>query len=255
MSDAELSPKEFGEYLREQRLAHDMSLRSLAKMLKVSPTYISHIENGRADPPACELICCIADILSLDPNELQLKSGRWEEHVAAKLLTRPAFRKRVAEALSKTEDELDAQPVLPEDKDAIRRLGEVLKRNLWRMPRYPTTDVEQIAMYDLLKGFQEALIRLEQFSALVNERTKAYQMSLSQMACIASAIAHLDELCGYQPNAADIEALKTSMKPETVDDFLIEAHRLGLLPLSRGPIQNRPKFAAYLKSRTNQEDP
>src|ERR1700677_181380 len=40
-----------GRALRELRIMHGLSMRKAGELIGVSDSYISHIENGRADPP------------------------------------------------------------------------------------------------------------------------------------------------------------------------------------------------------------
>ena len=56
----------FGEYLREVRRAQRISLRTLAKEVNKTPTYISDIENGNNRPPDKELLDAILDALMVD---------------------------------------------------------------------------------------------------------------------------------------------------------------------------------------------
>ena len=64
----------FGEYLREVRRAQRISLRSLAKAVNKTPTYISDIENGNNRPPDKELLDAI--LAALKVNEFPSLKGK-----------------------------------------------------------------------------------------------------------------------------------------------------------------------------------
>jgi len=56
-----------GEHLREARRARNLSLRTLADRLGVSPSLISQIETGRANPSVSTLYAIAAELdVSLD---------------------------------------------------------------------------------------------------------------------------------------------------------------------------------------------
>jgi len=64
--------KTFGDYLRELRIIRDVSLRKLAKELKMDVGNLSKIETGRLKPPMKEdFIDDAADILKLKKEEKQ----------------------------------------------------------------------------------------------------------------------------------------------------------------------------------------
>ena len=66
---------EMGEHLREARRARHLSLRDLAERLGVSPSLISQIETGRANPSVSTLYAIAAELdVSLD--ELLFNDGR-----------------------------------------------------------------------------------------------------------------------------------------------------------------------------------
>lgn len=65
-----MNRKEFGCWLRAQREARmppmQMSVRQLASQAVICPTYLSRIERGECPPPQPEVLCRIADALSID---------------------------------------------------------------------------------------------------------------------------------------------------------------------------------------------
>jgi transcriptional regulator with XRE-family HTH domain len=68
--------KSFGALVRREREAKEIGLREMAKMIGVSPTYLSKIERGDFDPPAEDKVRRIAKIIARDPDELLALAGR-----------------------------------------------------------------------------------------------------------------------------------------------------------------------------------
>lgn len=68
--------KSFGALVRREREAREIGLREMAKMIGVSPTYLSKIERGDFDPPAEDKVRKIAEIIARDPDELLALAGR-----------------------------------------------------------------------------------------------------------------------------------------------------------------------------------
>lgn len=67
----------FGEVIRAARKEAGVSQRGLAKSLRVDFTYLSKLENDRADYPAKEdVIRSLAQHLDLDEDELVFLAGR-----------------------------------------------------------------------------------------------------------------------------------------------------------------------------------
>jgi transcriptional regulator with XRE-family HTH domain len=79
----------FGQYVREQREAKGIGLREMAKMIGVSPTYLSKIERGEFDPPAEDKVKRIAEIIFRDPDELLALAGRVPTDLVNIILRRP----------------------------------------------------------------------------------------------------------------------------------------------------------------------
>lgn len=63
-----------GEYLREQRLSAELSLRQLAEQAGVSNPYLSQIERGLRRPSA-EVLQQIAKALRISAQQLYLQAG------------------------------------------------------------------------------------------------------------------------------------------------------------------------------------
>ena len=72
-----VSEKEkFGEFVRRERKAKEIGLREMAKMIGVSPTYLSKIERDEFPPPAEDKVRKIATIIGCDADELLARAGR-----------------------------------------------------------------------------------------------------------------------------------------------------------------------------------
>jgi transcriptional regulator with XRE-family HTH domain len=65
-----------GEIIREARLAKDKSLREQAKLLEITPSYLSDIENDRRVPSE-DVLRKITNQLDLDFDHLMALAGRF----------------------------------------------------------------------------------------------------------------------------------------------------------------------------------
>lgn len=82
--------KPFGKYLREKRTAKGYSLRGFAELLGVSPTYISHVEQGKVDsPPTAKLVRRAAELLGENPDEMIVMAGRVPEDLPKIIQSQP----------------------------------------------------------------------------------------------------------------------------------------------------------------------
>jgi transcriptional regulator with XRE-family HTH domain len=68
--------EKFGAFIRRQREAKERGLREMAKMIGVSPTYLSKVERDEFPPPAEDKVKAIAKIIECDPDELLARAGR-----------------------------------------------------------------------------------------------------------------------------------------------------------------------------------
>lgn len=71
--------KTFGQRLREKRLEKGFSLRKFAEQVGVSPTYLSHVEQGVADPPTADRVKTMAELLGENADEMIALAGRMPE--------------------------------------------------------------------------------------------------------------------------------------------------------------------------------
>lgn len=101
--------KTLGEVIRNARVALGHSLRALAAMLDVTPSYLSDIENDRRIP-AEAVLSRIAYLLGLDTDALMVMAGRFGESAEQYMRRQPEairlFRK-ISEA-NLGEDQLRA---------------------------------------------------------------------------------------------------------------------------------------------------
>jgi transcriptional regulator with XRE-family HTH domain len=72
----------FGALMRRLRTEKDIGLREFAKMIGVSPTYVSKVERDEFPPPVEEKVKAIARILECDPDDLLARAGRVSSDVA-----------------------------------------------------------------------------------------------------------------------------------------------------------------------------
>ncbi len=72
----ETDNRTLGDVTRSRRVALDLSLRDLAKIIRKAPSYVSDIENDRRVPSE-EVIREIAQALELDADDLMARAGRF----------------------------------------------------------------------------------------------------------------------------------------------------------------------------------
>src|SRR3954447_24262844 len=68
--------EKFGAFIRRERESREIGLREMAKMIGVSPTYLSKVERDEFAPPAEDRVKAIAKILECDADELLARAGR-----------------------------------------------------------------------------------------------------------------------------------------------------------------------------------
>ena len=85
-----MSGERFGEFIRRKREAKEIGLREMAKMIGVSPTYMSKVERDEFPPPAEDKVRAIANIIRCDVDELLALAGRVSSDVAEIIKRQPA---------------------------------------------------------------------------------------------------------------------------------------------------------------------
>ncbi|MCG5058704.1 MAG: helix-turn-helix transcriptional regulator [Limnoraphis sp. WC205] len=108
----------FGKLIRQARKDKGYSQRQLAALLKVDFTYLSKLENDRADyPPKEEVIRGLGRNLGIDEEELIFLAGRIPQHYESllkqnnkeitalfrRLQENPSFAKKIFDAAQETE--------------------------------------------------------------------------------------------------------------------------------------------------------
>jgi hypothetical protein len=68
--------EKFGALVRREREAKEVGLREMAKMIGVSPTYLSKVERDEFPPPAEDKVKAIAEIIGCDTDDLLARAGR-----------------------------------------------------------------------------------------------------------------------------------------------------------------------------------
>ena len=71
-----MSKQKFGALIRRQRESKEIGLREMAKMIGVSPTYLSKVERDEFAPPAEDKVRKIAEVIGHDVDELLALAGR-----------------------------------------------------------------------------------------------------------------------------------------------------------------------------------
>jgi transcriptional regulator with XRE-family HTH domain len=68
--------EKFGAFIRRKRVSKEIGLREMAKMIGVSPTYLSKVERDEFPPPAEDKVKAIAKIIECDSDDLLARAGR-----------------------------------------------------------------------------------------------------------------------------------------------------------------------------------
>jgi HTH-type transcriptional regulator, competence development regulator len=67
--------EKFGAFIRREREARGLSLRDMAKKIKVSPTFLSKVETEDWKPGE-EKLRKIAEVIGCNPDDLMARAGR-----------------------------------------------------------------------------------------------------------------------------------------------------------------------------------
>ncbi len=89
----------FGERIRELRQVKNLTLRDMAKKVRVTFTYLSKIENQKlsfGEYPSDDLIVKLARVLDADADELLLLAEKIPEAIRKRVLERPDVFRRMA---------------------------------------------------------------------------------------------------------------------------------------------------------------
>ncbi len=79
----------FGATVRREREKQKIGLRQAAKMIGVSPTYLSMVERAEFPPPAEDKVRAIARLLGLNEDELLALAGKVSSDLTAIIRDHP----------------------------------------------------------------------------------------------------------------------------------------------------------------------
>lgn len=88
-TDIFVGMKNFGETIRDLRVAQDLGLRETAMKIGISPAYLSRIERGKERPPRPDVIKTLAKVLAADPDVLFRLSSSTDPEVVDYLHDQP----------------------------------------------------------------------------------------------------------------------------------------------------------------------
>ena len=81
--------EKFGAFIRHERKRKGIGLREMARMIGVSPTYLSMVERDAMLPPAEDKVKAIAKIINCDADDLLARAGRLSTDIADIIKRRP----------------------------------------------------------------------------------------------------------------------------------------------------------------------
>ena len=81
--------EKFGAFIRREREGKGIGLREMAKMIGVSPTYLSFVERDAMHPPSEDKVKAIAKIINCDADDLLARAGRLSTEIADIIKRRP----------------------------------------------------------------------------------------------------------------------------------------------------------------------
>src|SRR5438552_18293521 len=99
----------FGRQIRELRQAKNLTLRDVAKKVKVTFTYLSKIENQKlsfGEFPSDDLIVKLARALDADPDVLLLLAEKIPDAIRKRVLQRPDVFRKMADLDDKRLDDV-----------------------------------------------------------------------------------------------------------------------------------------------------
>jgi transcriptional regulator with XRE-family HTH domain len=113
----------FGEKVRQLRKAKNLTLRELARKVKVNFTYLSKIENQRlsfGEYPSEDLIRKLAKVLDGNEDELLLRAEKIPADIKKRVIERPDAFRKLAALDDKTLDGLLVQ-IQPDTRKAQKK--------------------------------------------------------------------------------------------------------------------------------------
>ena len=110
----------FGAFVRQERMGKEFGLRQMAKMIGVSPTYLSKVERDEFPPPAEDKVRKIAEILEIDVDELLALAGKVSSDLSEIIREHP----RELAALLRTTRGMTADDVVRLAREAKKTEGD-----------------------------------------------------------------------------------------------------------------------------------
>jgi mannitol/fructose-specific phosphotransferase system IIA component (Ntr-type)/transcriptional regulator with XRE-family HTH domain len=135
----------FGQTLRVLRMTAGISLREMARKLRVSPAYLCQVEKGNRPPPTHEHIEHIASILGVSKSILQEMIKRPDPAILDKLRKTPELARFIHAASDEGLDKNDFQNL----RQVLNHLGASGFRKLLQYGLSHQTDFQQEATNDL----------------------------------------------------------------------------------------------------------
>ena len=114
-----MSEEKFGAFIRRQREAKEIGLREMAKMIEVSPTYLSKIERDEFPPPTEDRVRAIAKIIECDADDLLARAGRVSSDISEIIKRHPVE----LAALLRTTKDLTAEEIARLARQAQKAKG------------------------------------------------------------------------------------------------------------------------------------
>lgn len=84
-----MEPAQFGQRIRQLRVDRELTLREFARMLDLSPTYISQVEQCKFSPPTEPRVRQMAVLLQQDCDELLALAGHVSEDLPEIIRAQP----------------------------------------------------------------------------------------------------------------------------------------------------------------------
>jgi len=95
---------EFAARIRDLRRKRRVTLRHLARLVGVSPSYLSRVERSHVPPPGPRTITKIARALQVETDELMAAAALVPEDITARLLRRPRLMGRLVRCADGLDD-------------------------------------------------------------------------------------------------------------------------------------------------------
>ncbi|MGD9880357.1 MAG: helix-turn-helix domain-containing protein [Reyranella sp.] len=111
--------EKFGAFIRREREGMEIGLREMAKMIGVSPTYLSKVERDEFPPPAEDKVRAIAKIIGCDTDDLLARAGRVSTDITDIIKRHPVE----LAALLRTTKNLTAEDIERLARDAQKAKG------------------------------------------------------------------------------------------------------------------------------------